>query len=96
MDRATRIAAARGGREARILYSPPTEAGVGVGLPFLPLVPPNRIIASVAGEVNIRAYLPVTAAAILVALSIGLTLLGGLIPSRKAARQDPVTALRSE
>ena len=69
---------------------------LGVGITYLLLVPANRIIASVAGEVNIRAYLPVTAAAILVALSIGLTLLGGLIPSRKAARQDPVTALRSE
>ena len=49
---------------------------LGVGITYLLLVPANRIIASVAGEVNIRAYLPVTAAAILVALSIGLTLLG--------------------
>ena len=69
---------------------------LGVGITYLLLIPANRIIASVAGEVNIRAYFPVTAAAILVALSIVLTLLGGLIPSRKAARQDPVTALRSE
>ena len=69
---------------------------LGVGITYLLLIPANRIIASVAGEVNIRAYLPLTAAGILVALSIVLTLLGGLIPSRKAARQDPVTALRSE
>ena len=69
---------------------------LGVGITYLLLIPANRIIASVAGEVNIRAYLPITAAGILVALSIVLTLLGGLIPSRKAARQDPVTALRSE
>ena len=69
---------------------------LGVGITYLLLIPANRLIASVAGEVQIRAYLPITAAAILVALSIGLTLLGGLIPSRKAARQDPVTALRSE
>ena len=69
---------------------------MGVGITYLLLIPANRLIASVAGEVQIRAYLPITAAAILVALSIGLTLLGGLIPSRKAARQDPVTALRSE
>ena len=69
---------------------------LGVGITYLALIPANRIIASVAGEVNIRAYLPPVAAAILVALSIGLTLLGGLIPSKKAARQDPVAALRSE
>ena len=69
---------------------------LGVGITYALLVPANRIIASVAGEVNIRAYLPVTAAVILVALSIFLTLLGGLIPSKKAARQDPVAALRAE
>ena len=69
---------------------------MGVGITYLLLIPANRIIASVAGEVNIRAFLQPSAAAILIALSIVLTLLGGLIPSRKAARQDPVTALRSE
>ena len=69
---------------------------LGVGVTYLLLIPANRIIAHFAGDVQIRAYLPVTAAAILVALSIVLTLLGGLIPSRKAARQDPVAALRSE
>ncbi|MBQ9374284.1 MAG: FtsX-like permease family protein, partial [Oscillospiraceae bacterium] len=69
---------------------------LGVGITYALLVPANRIIASVADQVNIRAYLPPLAAAVLVALSIVLTLLGGLIPSRKAARQDPVAALRSE
>ncbi len=69
---------------------------LGVGITYLLLIPANRIIASVAGEVNIRAYLPPLAALILVALSVLLTLLGGLIPSKKAARQDPVTALRAE
>ena len=69
---------------------------LGVGITYALLVPANKIIASVADQVNIRAYLPVSAAVILVALSIFLTLLGGLIPSKKAARQDPVAALRSE
>ncbi len=69
---------------------------LGVGITYLLLIPANRIIAKVAGDVQIRAYLPITAAIILVALSIVLTLLGGLIPSKKAARQDPVAALRSE
>ena len=40
--------------------------------------------------------LPAGAAAVLVLLSVVLTLIGGLIPSRKAAKQDPVTALRTE
>ncbi len=69
---------------------------MGVGITYLLLIPANRIIASIAEGVKISAFLPVRSAAILVVLSIFLTLLGGLIPSRKAARQDPVTALRSE
>ena len=67
-----------------------------MGITYLLLIPANQIIAKVAKNVSIRAYLPLTAAAILVALSVVLTLLGGLIPSKKAARQDPVAALRSE
>ena len=42
------------------------------------------------------AALPVAGAVILVVLSMVLTLIGGLIPSRKAAKQDPATALRTE
>ncbi len=67
-----------------------------MGITYLLLIPANRIIASLAGQVEIRAYLPPTSAAILVALSVVLTLIGGLIPAKKAARSDPVTALRSE
>ena len=40
--------------------------------------------------------LKLSAALIMVALSIGLTVISGLIPSRKAAQQDPVVALRTE
>ena len=40
--------------------------------------------------------LPVGGAVVLILLSIGLTLLGGLIPSRKAAKEDPVKALRTD
>ncbi|MBQ1371992.1 MAG: FtsX-like permease family protein, partial [Oscillospiraceae bacterium] len=69
---------------------------MGIGITYLLLIPANRLIAYVAGDVNIRAYLPPLAALILVGLSVALTLMGGLIPSKKAARQDPVTALRSE
>ena len=63
---------------------------------YLLLIPANRIIASLAGQVEIRAYLPPTSAAILVALSVVLTLIGGIIPARAAARRDPVAALRTE
>ena len=48
------------------------------------------------GQTGINAVLPPSAAGILILLSIVLTLIGGIIPSRKAARSDPVTALRSE
>ena len=44
----------------------------------------------------INAVLPAGAAVVLVLLSVVLTLIGGLIPSRKAAKQDPVKALRTE
>ena len=43
-----------------------------------------------------NAALPVTGGVVLVILSVVLTLIGGLIPSRKAAKQDPATALRTE
>ena len=45
---------------------------------------------------SISAVLPLQYAAILIALSVVLTLIGGFIPSKKAARKDPVTALRTE
>ena len=69
---------------------------IGVGITELLIIPANLIIHSLSGVENINAYLPPLSAAILVLLSIVLTLIGGLIPSRKAAASDPVTALRSE
>lgn len=69
---------------------------IGIGVTLLVLIPGNALIHSLTSEVNVSASLPVGAAVILVALSMALTMLGGLIPSKKAAKQDPVTALRTE
>ena len=69
---------------------------IGIGLSLLALIPANLIIHNVADNNDITAFLPIDAALILVSLSIVLTLLGGLIPSKSASRQDPVTALRTE
>lgn len=69
---------------------------LGVGLSELLLIPINAVVRSVAGSNDINAVLALSNAAILVVLSMVLTLIGGLIPSRQAARKDPVTALRTE
>ena len=65
-------------------------------LSLLLLIPINAIIHSLAGRSDINAVLPFYYGAVLVLLSILLTLIGGIIPSRKAAKSDPVAALRSE
>ena len=69
---------------------------LGVGVTWLLIIPINNIIHAVAGNTDINAVLPIGAALILVVLSMLLTVIGGLIPSRKAAQKDPVIALRSE
>ena len=69
---------------------------MGVIISVLLLVPINSIIHSLTKNPNITAILPVAAMIILIILSTILTLIGGIIPSRKAAKQDPVLALRSE
>lgn len=68
--------------------------GIGVTLTLVPLI--NYIIHSLTGNMDISAVLPIRAAIILVILSVVLTLIGGLIPSKQAAKKDPVLALRSE
>lgn len=69
---------------------------IGIGMTLLLLFPANAIIHSLAGNDNMNAALPPIGGMILIVLSILLTLLGGIIPSRKAAKEDPVTALRTE
>lgn len=69
---------------------------IGIGLTAILLIPTNAIIHSVADTTAVSAVLPVIPALVLIALSVVLTLIGGLIPSRKASKSDPVTALRTE
>ena len=69
---------------------------IGVGITLLLLVPINSIISIISNGVNVKAALPAVAGIALIIISIVLTLIGGIIPSRKAAKEDPVLALRSE
>ena len=69
---------------------------LGVGISLLLLIPINAIIHSVLGSDTVNASLPIAGAIILIILSMILTIIGGFVPSKKAAKKDPVTALRSE
>ena len=69
---------------------------IGIVLTLIAIFPTNYIIHTVSGNTDVNAALPIGAAFILIALSVVLTLLGGLIPANKASKSDPVTALRTE
>ena len=69
---------------------------IGVMITVLLNFPINQIIYTLSNGANVKAELPLTAGIILITLSVILTLIGGIIPSRKAAKEDPVLALRSE
>ncbi|MBR3437101.1 MAG: ATP-binding cassette domain-containing protein [Lachnospiraceae bacterium] len=68
--------------------------GVGISLLFVMLI--NVILQTLVPDVYVRAVLPPDQCVILVLIAMILTIIGGLIPSRKAAKSDPVAALRSE
>ena len=69
---------------------------IGVVVTYLLCFPISAVMQSLSGIHNIYAVLPLPAAVILVGISVLLTLISGLIPSRSAAKKDPVVALRSE
>ncbi len=69
---------------------------LGIGVTYLLCIPINLILNALTGIANLKAILPISAAAILVLISVALTLVSGLIPSRSAAKRDPVVALRTE
>ena len=69
---------------------------LGIGVSLLALFPINAIIAKASGLTDLTAQLPVQSSVILIAISIVITILGGLLPAKKAAKKDPVIALRTE
>ncbi len=72
-------------------------AGIlGVVVALLILIPVNMIVHNFVQSDSARAFLPPLYGIILIVLSVVLTLIGGIIPSRKASKMDPVGALRSE
>ncbi len=69
---------------------------LGVGITYLLCIPINLILQALTGLPNLRAILPLDAAIIFVLISVVLTMFSGIIPSRSAAKKDPVVALRTE
>ncbi len=69
---------------------------LGVLVTYLLCIPINAIIHALTDIYNLNAYLPVEVAVILIVISMLLTVFSGLIPSRSAAKKDPVVALRTE
>lgn len=69
---------------------------LGVGVTYLLCIPINLILHALTGIGNLSASLPLPVALILIGISVVLTLISGIIPSRSASKKDPVVALRTE
>ncbi len=69
---------------------------IGIACALLINIPVNSIIQNLLGDTSVQVSLPVTAAFVLLGISVVVTILGGLLPARKAADKDPVIALRTE
>ena len=69
---------------------------IGIGATILINIPLSKLIQNMSGIEEIRAFLPAKAGLILVLISVGLTLIAGIIPSSIAAKKDPVKALSQE
>ena len=69
---------------------------IGIGTTLLLLIPGNAIIHALTDNTDVTAALPLGSGIVLILLSMLLTVIGGLIPAKKASRKDPVTALRAE
>ena len=73
-----------------------TSGLIGVLITYVLLIPINIIVHNLTGLNNLTAVLPIITAIILILISVLLTLIAGIIPSRSAAKKDPVVALRTE
>jgi len=69
---------------------------LGVVVTYLLMLPINAIITGLTGIANLKAILPIEISIVLVLISMLLTVFSGIIPSRSAAKKDPVVALRTE
>ena len=69
---------------------------LGILITYLLCIPINLILHALTGIPNLNALLKVPSALLLILISMLLTLISGLIPSRSAAKKDPVVALRTE
>ncbi len=67
-----------------------------MGITYLLTIPINAVLYHFTEIEGLKAVLPPQVAGILVAISMLLTLIAGIIPSRSAAKKDPVVALRTE
>ena len=73
-----------------------TSGLVGIGITYLLCIPINKILYRLTDNANLKAVLPARVAFILVMISVTMTLISGIIPSKSAAKKDPVVALRTE
>lgn len=69
---------------------------IGIAVSLAALFPINHIIQKLSGIPELTAQLPLKYSALLILLSILITMIGGLLPAKKAAKKDPVVALRTE
>lgn len=69
---------------------------LGIIVTELFIIPINMVISKLADTTDVKAQLPIISAVVLILISMGITVLGGLIPAKKAAKKDPVIALRTE
>ncbi len=69
---------------------------LGVGISQIATVPINILISKLTGFEGLSARLPLSSSLALIALSVMITIVAGLLPAKKAAKKDPVIALRSE
>lgn len=73
-----------------------TSGVLGILTTYLLCIPINAILHKLTGISNLSARLPISVGIVLIIISTLLTLVSGIIPSKSAAKKDPVVALRTE